>query len=106
MGVCVCMQGLCESLGEYVCVNVIAYVYTLVGECVSCETLDGDAGSSISCAAGLVAQLLCVRGGRLPLQNTPGPGCDSTHHRVEQRSPGLQAFPILCSQLQHHVAGG
>lgn len=22
------------------------------------------------------------------------------------RSPGMQAFPVLCSQLQHHVAGG
>ncbi|KAI3363223.1 hypothetical protein L3Q82_011857 [Scortum barcoo] len=30
-------------------------------------------------------ELLCVRGGRLPVPNAPGPGCDSTRHGVEQR---------------------
>lgn len=78
-------RGVCQSYGEYVCVSASACAYTLVGECVSHETLGGDAGSSILCGAAPAAELLRVCGSRLPVQNAPGPGCDSTRHSVEQR---------------------
>lgn len=76
-------RGVRESQGEYVSVN--AFVYTLVGECLSHDELGGDAGSSILCGAAAGAALPVCGGGRLPVQNAPGPGRDSARHRVEQR---------------------
>lgn len=93
---CLCVPvSVCESQGDHVCVSAFACVYTLVGECAClvclcvcvgvCLCPSGDAGSSVLRALLPAAELLCVCSSRLPVQHAPGPGCDSTRHRVEQR---------------------
>lgn len=86
---CACVfvcRGVCESQGEYASVNACIYIYILNGECLSHEVLGGDAARCVLCgAAAAVAGLLVCCGNRLPVQDTPGPGCDSTCHCAKQR---------------------